>query len=189
MSVRPISIDKKSLRRRYVAARQALTAAQRAAKNNAISAHLAAFLAARRPDVVALYVPHQGEVDVRSLAVDFDAALPVIQDAGAMTFKSWRPGNALVPNRYAILEPEGGDPVTFTERSVILVPSVALDRRGGRLGYGGGFYDRALQASPALAIGVTYECCLADVLPLETHDVRLAGYVTERGFSLLAVGS
>jgi 5-formyltetrahydrofolate cyclo-ligase len=178
MSISLSRIDKSTLRRRYVAARQALSTAARAAKDNAISAHLAA-----------LYIPHQGEVDVRSLAVDFEAALPVVAGAGAMTFKSWRPGDALVPNRYAILEPADAAAVAFSARSVILVPSVALDRRGGRLGYGGGYYDRALQATPALAVGVTYECCLADELPLAAHDVRLAGYVTERGLSLLAVNS
>jgi len=67
------------------------------------------------------------------------------------------------------------DPATL---DVVLVPGVAFDRQGGRLGFGGGYYDRLLPTTPALRIGVTYDECLCDALPCGEHDQRMDWIVT-----------
>jgi 5-formyltetrahydrofolate cyclo-ligase len=64
---------------------------------------------------------------------------------------------------------------------VVLVPGVAFDRYGGRLGFGGGFYDRFLPTTPALRVGVTYDSCLMDELPCTQSDQRMDWIVTPGG--------
>ena len=180
----PTATDKASLRRRFLAARNAMDPKTRASASAAISAHLANFLASRRPACVAIYAPHRGEPDVTSLAVDWPAALPVIEGPGIMRFFAWRPGRALAPNRHGIMEPVERDLVTLDARAVVVVPSVGLDRRGWRLGYGGGFYDRLLKDAHAFSIGVAFDSCVVNELPLEEHDQPLAAIVTEQGLQL-----
>jgi 5-formyltetrahydrofolate cyclo-ligase len=67
------------------------------------------------------------------------------------------------------------DPATL---DLVLVPGVAFDRRGGRLGFGGGYYDRFLPTTPALRVGVTYDECLCDALPCGEHDQRMDWVLT-----------
>jgi len=77
------------------------------------------------------------------------------------------------------LEPAADLPVVDSAAlNVVLVPGVAFDRRGGRLGFGGGYYDRLLPTTPALRVGVTYDECLADALPCDEHDQRMDWIVT-----------
>ena len=85
----------------------------------------------------------------------------------------------LVRHRFGMLEPAADlpvvDPATL---DLVLVPGVAFDRRGGRLGFGGGYYDRLLPTTPALRVAVTYDECLADTLPCGEHDQRMDWIVT-----------
>lgn len=109
--------------------------------------------------------------------------VPVIKArAQPLEFHEWTPGAVLrdgpfgarVPQNGAVLEPE-----------VLIVPLVAFDARGNRLGYGGGFYDRTLQhlraLRPTIAIGFAYAAQQADALPLEPTDQPLDFIVTETG--------
>jgi 5-formyltetrahydrofolate cyclo-ligase len=61
---------------------------------------------------------------------------------------------------------------------VVLTPGVAFDRHGGRLGFGGGFYDSLLPTTPALRVGVVHDCCLVDELPCDENDQRVDWIVT-----------
>ena len=93
-------------------------------------------------------------------------------------------GHDLVPGRYGIAEPRPDKPAAdrdFVENEVLfLVPAVACDRRGTRLGRGGGFYDRMLRSVRKPPAGVIYSCQLGDGLPCEEHDVRMGWVVTEK---------
>ncbi len=97
-----------------------------------------------------------------------------------LTFRRWKPGDALVQGAYAILEPaKSAEAVT---PDILLVPLLAFDRRGYRLGYGGGYYDRILKSlKPKLAVGVGFAAQEAPRIPEEAHDVRLDLIVTEAG--------
>jgi 5-formyltetrahydrofolate cyclo-ligase len=111
-------------------------------------------------------------------------ALPVIgAAAGEMAFHRWRLGEPLRPNRYKILEPDPqtAPPLVPAAATIILVPCLAADRSGCRLGYGGGYYDRFLKTAAATTVGVVFADALVPVLPGESHDVRLAFVATERG--------
>lgn len=74
---------------------------------------------------------------------------------------------------FHIEEPTGNDTVDVDEMEMIVVPAVAYDRNGNRLGRGKGFYDRLLQSTKALKVGVGYEFQVVDSIPVESHDVGM----------------
>lgn len=142
------------------------------------------------PDsVVAGFWPMREEIDVLPLLtavveVGATAALPVVgaRDA-ALTFRHWRPGMTMEDGPFGTRHP----PHTEEEvrPTIVLVPLLAFDRTGGRLGYGGGFYDRTLAAlrltSDILSIGVAYAGQEVPVVPKEWHDEPLDWIATEQG--------
>jgi 5-formyltetrahydrofolate cyclo-ligase len=91
----------------------------------------------------------------------------------------------LAPGTMGIQEPVGGHPVNPAELDLVLVPGLAFDLRGHRLGFGLGFYDRVLpRLKPgALTLGVGYGFQLVELLPQDPHDVPLKALLTEKGFS------
>jgi 5-formyltetrahydrofolate cyclo-ligase len=140
-------------------------------------------------DVVAGYHPVRDEADPRglmsALAMQGHAlALPVIAAArSALIFRRWRTGDVLAPNAYGIAEPlPAAEAVT---PDAVLVPLLAFDAGGHRLGYGGGYYDRTLDAirrsRKVLAVGIAYAGQEVPLLPHETHDHALDLVVTEDG--------
>ena len=142
------------------------------------------------PDaVLAAYWPIGTEIDTRDVMTaacdrSMTVCLPITPRPGAaLTFATWHPGASLRPGRLGILEP-AGSPVVPT---VLLVPLLAFDRRGGRLGYGGGFYDRTLAALPptTIAIGCAFTAQEMDTVPMETHDRAMHAIATEVGMVFL----
>ncbi len=139
------------------------------------------------PGVLAGYWPMAGEADIRRLmgraSARHDLCLPVVvgQDM-ALVFRAWRPGDALEDGVFSTMVP----PPCRPERrpDILLVPLLAFDRRGYRLGYGGGYYDRSLACLRAgkdiLAIGIAFSLQEADVLPAEETDQPLDIIVTEK---------
>lgn len=147
--------------------------------------HLARVLAPHADQPLAGYVPIRSEIDpTPAMAVHAGPlALPVVVAAGQpLAFRSWRPGEALVPGAFCAPVPASGVPVAPV---VLIVPLVAFDRSGGRLGYGGGFYDRTLAdlraAGPVRAIGFAYAAQEVARVPVEPTDQPLDLIVTERG--------
>ncbi len=109
--------------------------------------------------------------------------VPVIMGAGQpLQFRLWEPGCTLIKGEFGAMIPEDGD---WMIPEIVIVPLVAFDRQGGRLGYGGGFYDRTLaqlrEARPTMAIGFAYAAQEDAALPLEPTDQPLDLIVTERG--------
>ena len=140
--------------------------------------------------VVASYWPIRDEADPCALAAELAAldhpiVLPVIGGPeAALSFRPWREGDALSPNRHGVHEPPAH--LDAVAPRMLLVPLLAFDRNGARLGYGGGYYDRTLAELRAdghiVAIGVAYAGQEVAQLPHDVHDQRLDGVVTERGF-------
>ena len=119
----------------------------------------------------------------------FAIALPVTGPAGtALTFRRWTPDTATVPGRMAIPEPPADAPVLVPD--VLFVPLAAYDRRGHRVGYGAGFYDRTLAmlraAKEVTAIGVAYAAQEALFVPADDHDEPLDLIVTETDTLVIA---
>jgi 5-formyltetrahydrofolate cyclo-ligase len=129
--------------------------------------------------------PLPGEIDLRRLMNGLferghALALPVTPPrALPLEFRAWRPGDALAYGPMGTRFPADGTVVT---PDVVLVPLLAFDRTGGRLGYGGGYYDRTLASLPhALAIGFAFAAQEAPEVPVGPHDFRLRMVATEAG--------
>lgn len=157
------------------------------------------FAAAFRPapgTVVSGYWPMGDEADVRPLLawlaeIGCATALPVVRErAQALEFRLWRPGEALEPGDHGTLHPAADAPAVTP--SLVLVPLLAFDGRGHRLGYGGGYYDRTLEAlraaGPIIAVGVAYACQQIEAVPSDGHDQRLDWVATETGVMRLGEG-
>lgn len=137
--------------------------------------------------VVGLYSPVHGEVDTGLLARDLTAGrrqLVYPRVAGDdLEFIKILPGEKLVPGSFGVLEPEGQVRVPLVEIDLIVVPGAAFDRKGHRLGYGKGYYDRALrdeETRPVLA-GLAFSFQVVDRLPAQAHDVQLQFLATDTG--------
>lgn len=172
------------------AARKAAFARRKAAfsaGHPAPAAHLSEVLAGYRGVPLAGYMPIRTEIDplpaMAEAAAHGPVGVPVIQGAGLpLKFSRWEPGCALRAGPFGAMVPEVG---AFFEPEILIVPLVAFDRQGGRLGYGGGFYDRTLERlrnmRSTLAIGFAWAAQQAENLPLEPTDQPLDLIVTENG--------
>lgn len=175
-----------ALRREKIAARQALPAAAHRAASMTIRHHLAEFLLARPSGLIAFCLPVRAEVDCRPvierlLAAGWQAAVPVVRALNApMEFCAWWPAAPMSVDPYGIPVPASHG---CRDPDVILLPLVAFDRSGYRLGYGGGYFDRTLAAMTTrpLTIGVGFDLgAVTDLCP-QPHDIPLDVIVTESG--------
>jgi 5-formyltetrahydrofolate cyclo-ligase len=135
--------------------------------------------------IIAGYWPMGDEMDPRPLMLALAArghamALPVTPPRGQpLAFRAWVPGAALRPGPMGTSEPVAGEEL---RPDLVLVPLLAFDRAGRRLGYGGGYYDRTLAALPgAKAIGIAYAGQEMPEVPAGPQDMRLPLIATEAG--------
>ena len=136
---------------------------------------------------VGAYWPIRSEVDPRPLmeallARGQTTALSQIRHPH-LSWREWRPGDVLVHGGFGVQEPGPDAPEVFPR--ALLVPLAAFDRRGGRLGYGKGHFDRSIAElsahGPVLAVGLAYAVQEIDEVPREPHDRLLDLIVTEAG--------
>lgn len=107
---------------------------------------------------------------------------------GELAHVTWQPGQPLAPNAYGLPEPTGGEAVSPETLDLVLVPLLAFDRRGQRVGYGGGFYDRFLaQCRPdALKLGLSWFEPVDEISDADAHDVPLDACLTPRALHRFA---
>lgn len=178
---------KKTLRAELRTCRAALAAAMpdHAAR---LGGHAAA-LTLPEGAIVGGYMALVGEADPALLMVQLarrghQLALPRVTGKHApLVFHTYEPGGELGPGAYGIAEPDPASPIL--EPHVLLVPLLGFDGAGRRLGYGGGYYDRTLEAlrarNPVLAIGIAYAGQEVEALPAEPFDMPLDAVLTEAG--------
>lgn len=142
-------------------------------------------LAPHMGKAIAGYMPIRTEVSPLPVMAEMVAqgavGVPVILGAGQpLEFHRWTPDCAMIEGAFGAMVPQDGIDVV---PEVLIVPLVAFDRAGNRLGYGGGFYDRTLEKlraqRPTIAIGYAYAAQEAESLPLEPTDQPLDAIVTE----------
>lgn len=170
------------------AARKAAFARRKAAFDAgppAAAGRLSGVLAGFRGVPLSGYMPIRTEIDplpaMAEAAAYGPVGVPVIQGAGRpLRFSRWTPEGPLKDGPFGAKVPETDD---YFDPEILIVPLVAFDPQGGRLGYGGGFYDRTLEGlrakRPTLAIGFAFDAQEAEALPLEPTDQPLDMIVTE----------
>ncbi|BBK39432.1 hypothetical protein STAQ_45100 [Allostella sp. ATCC 35155] len=183
--------EKAAFRAAAIAGRAAVAAAAPGDSGARLADHfLAAMPLAGIGPVISGFHPIGDEIDPRPLMARLAAAgrtlcLPVTPRRGLpLSFRVWRAGDPLVARPFGLLEP-GPDAPTI-EPDLLLVPLLAFDEAGRRMGYGGGFYDRTLAGlrarRPIVAIGVAYEGQRSARVPAGLTDACLDAVVTEAAF-------
>lgn len=138
--------------------------------------------------VIGGYWPIGTEMDVRPLMTALHGrghmcALPVAQRRQPLTFHVWQPDDRLVAGVFGILVPDHHTPVVVPD--VFLVPVLAFDTKGMRIGYGGGYVDRTIpeirRRKELLTVGIAYAAQQVAEVPTDQYDQRLDWVVTERG--------
>lgn len=179
---------KKELRRSIGALRRAVPASARAVRDQAICERTVTLDAFTEAEVVAAYSAVRGEVDPRPLvercwALGKTVVLPrVNRAAGTLGWYEHRADRPLVEGAFGIGEPALDAPEIGADRiDLVLVPAIAYDERGHRLGQGMGFYDRALpQLTRATRIGLAFDFQLVAELPDDPHDQPVDYVVSDR---------
>ncbi len=189
-------LSRPALRRKLRQARRQLSSSQQRRAAKLLYRQLAQHPIFRRSRHIALYLPNDGEIDPRSLLREAQRRgkatyLPVLNawPRTRMVFQRIKPNDRLQSNRFGIAEPA---PNPARQRRIwaldlVMMPLVGFDERGGRLGMGGGFYDRSLAYrsrrknghKPTL-LGLAHECQKVDNVPLASWDVSLQATVTDR---------
>lgn len=182
--------QKKAVRERVLAARLALGEAERGQKSEAICAAIESMPEYRRASTILFYMPFRGEADVlpllkKALSEGRKCALPKCADNfGLRFFWVTDASRDVEPGRWGILEPAEGRACECTGElfSVIMVPGVAFDRAGRRIGYGAGYYDRMLaDCGNSLKIAPAYAFQVLPELPCGPLDRRVDVVATEDG--------
>ncbi|HRQ65813.1 MAG TPA: 5-formyltetrahydrofolate cyclo-ligase [Xanthomonadaceae bacterium] len=184
--------DRQDLRRQLRAYRRTLSAADRLRAAEGVAEHLhgcAPLLSAQR---VAGYWAVDGELPLHEVVGHVlrrgqTYCLPVLEVDPCLRFRSWRNGEALTPNRFGIPEPSGGTEFAAQDIDVVILPLLAFDHAGNRLGSGAGYYDRTFafrrgtDPGRPFLLGVGYAFQLREGLPAADWDVPLDAACTDAG--------
>ncbi len=181
--------EKRAERTHALKRRAAAHARHGAAAGEALARHGLTFLTLPEPIVISGFAAIRDEIDPAQLMARLAGeghriALPVMQGKGRpLKFRAWDPGDAMASAQWGIAEPLPDKPEVYPD--VVLVPLLAFDADGYRLGYGGGFYDRSLQnlraKKPVIAVGIGYDELRIDAVPHLDYDERLDWVLTPSG--------
>ena len=152
-------------------------------------------LGIKAPGVIAVYRASGNEIDPRPLAenmikLGWTIALPACEDfACPVVFRAFKPGDRLAPDVMEIAAPLASAPEVTPD--IVITPLLAFDRHGHRLGQGGGYYDRTIEAMRAapkrpVIVGLAYSGQEVDRVPTDAHDQKLDAILTESGYRPLA---
>jgi 5-formyltetrahydrofolate cyclo-ligase len=181
-----VHLEKASLRSQVLESRGRLTAAERAAAGRGIRDAVLSLPELQMAGTVAVYYSVGAEPETRGLVFGLwkrgtYVVLPVLREDGDLDWASFEGPESMVPGPRGLLEPgEARRGVSAVARAdAVLVPALAVDRAGNRLGRGGGSFDRALaRVGPLIPlIALLYDDELVDRLPAEAHDVPVRAVV------------
>lgn len=182
--------EKNALRDQYKAMRRALPPEEKAAMDRKITDRIRSLVSYRYVDTLLLYYPKSTEIDTLPLAKSAleagkKVAFPVTGENGRMEFRLVENLDSdLAPGKFGIPEPLPSCSLfekNGRSSALILVPALAFDKEGFRLGYGKGYYDRYLEDFIVTSVGLVYQDFIADRLPRGRFDQAVDLLVTEKG--------
>ena len=180
---------KKELRARAIQLRKAAFELHGVDASRKLAAHGLDFLKGSTSAVVSGFAAIRDEINPAELmswlhAEGYRLALPVMIGKGKpLVMRAWTPGDAMESAAWGIAQPMDDKPEV--DPDIVLVPLLAFDEQGFRLGYGGGFYDRTLAKlrakKPVIAVGLAYDEQKVDAVPVESYDQPLNWVLTPSG--------
>jgi 5-formyltetrahydrofolate cyclo-ligase len=182
--------DKREIRKKILALRNAMTQGEITAKSDLIVRHLTGLCDLREASTLMVFLGFGSEVRIDGLLRwGWEAGKRIVVPLCRPEERGLTPSllgifAELEVGHYGIREPkqEKIRPVPREEIDAILVPAVAFDRRGHRIGYGGGYYDRFLpEVLRAVRIGAAFSCQIVPRVPEDPHDLPVDRIVTENG--------
>jgi 5-formyltetrahydrofolate cyclo-ligase len=184
---------KAKLRSERLAARDALSSEDRIEKGLAMAETGGSLIGLLPGQEVSGFFPIRSEVDVRPLMQTLKErggrlCMPVVVDKHTIVFRELLPDAPMISTGFGTFGP--GEDARVVDPDVMLVPLAAFDRVGHRIGYGAGFYDRAIsrlhdKGLRPILIGVAFDCQEVDIIPAEDHDVAVDAILTESGFRII----
>ena len=180
--------EKQRMREAVLAIRDAMLPPARTAASIAILENVCALPQYARAKMVLAYIGFGSEIETRSFfeRIIADAKIAILprvnRETQSLTLHSARSLSALRTSKWGILEPTLDAPaVSIDDVDFVLMPGVAFDRNGNRLGYGRGYYDKLIStANPALArVAAAFACQLVDEVPVGPHDQKIHCLITE----------
>ncbi|ANL86337.1 5-formyltetrahydrofolate cyclo-ligase [Rhizobium phaseoli] len=185
---------KAQLRNERLAARDSIAPEERISKSLAMAAHAGEAVAFAPDTIVSGFLPIRSEADMRPLMARFAArgarlCVPAILDKQTIAFRELTEGLPLIETGFGTVGP--GAEAAILDPEIMLVPLSAFDVRGHRIGYGAGYYDRAISRlrekglHPKL-IGIAFDCQEVAHVPDEPHDISLDAILTESGLRFFA---
>ncbi len=183
---------KTEIREYYLEKRRALTAEERAEKSEKVCRNMLGSATYRYADVLLMYYPKDDEIDIRpiveaALAAGKKVAFPRCNPADhTMVFHFVSSLADLLPGSYNIMEPSAELPafdLADAEKCNVacVVPAVVFDKKGFRIGYGGGYYDRYLAGFRGTKLGLVYRDFIVNFVPHGRFDLTVDVMITERG--------
>jgi 5-formyltetrahydrofolate cyclo-ligase len=191
--VTDLALLKDELRQAALARRDALSPEWRASASVDAALKGIDAMDVRAGAVIAGFLSIRTEIDPMPLMHELatlgaNLCLPSIVDRSTIVFRAWKPGDPLRDMELTTRGPLDNAPEATPD--IILMPLAAFDSRGNRLGYGGGFYDRAVErllnrgVRPRL-IGLAFACQEVEEIPAEPHDIPISEILTEKGLRIL----
>lgn len=188
MSFADIPSCKKELRGHFLDKRRALTRAQIEALSESISKKLIALSEFERADTVLFFYPTRNEPELfvainEALTRGKDVAFPISRpDTLTLDFRLISDLGELNEGTYKIYEPSDSAPLpTVTERTLCVVPALSYDKKGFRLGYGKGYYDRFLPTFKGTSVGIAFDEFISSDLPALPTDIPVDILITQTG--------
>ncbi len=183
-----IPLRKIEIRKILVRRRLSIPDKKREEKNHLIFERLLEIPELENAEIVHIYIPikEKKEVDTwpvitRLLEARKKVVVPVMEfDSVVLHHVYLKDIDDLKPNKWGVEEPEQRIPADVEALDIVLVPMIGGDTRGNRIGYGKGYYDSFLKKTHAVKIGLLFDECLIDEIPVESHDIRLDIMVTDK---------
>lgn len=183
--------EKSTLRSEMRASRLNLTEEEFIEKSKAIANVIMELPQYKEAERIMVYLPLEGEVNIKHLfgpawEAGKELYVPVCegQEPGVMQAALYKKKSITTITKQKVMEPVFARYIDPEDLDLLLIPGLAFDKQGHRLGYGGGYYDRFFHRlnKKAVKIGITFDLQVFDEIPYETHDQFLDGLITESGF-------
>lgn len=185
----PVSEEKSRLRKKLIKKRNEMSRDSWTEKSRSIEKHLFNLEKYQRSKVLHLFIsmnkrfePDTSGILTRALSDGKKVVVPVTNfEDSTLTHTMLTDTSTLKENKWGVLEPGVIEPVSADLPDLILVPLLAADRTGNRLGYGKGFYDGFLSKAKGYSLGVVFDEFIIDKVPVEAFDIKLNGLISETG--------